>query len=324
MKIKIIAAFFLALLYSANVSAQNTEQNTEQNTAPNLETILSESQKQTEFYKETFRNLLADETKTFEEFDKSGNSDEKTIVKSTFLVYQSGRNEKVTTELRNVLEVNGKPVPNSQKRSNDFLAELAKESTLEKELQKIQKESARYDKTIEVFGYTLYEGVVLAPNMRPYFDYQLGGTEDYQGSEVFVINYRQTKESPYSVVNGDKKYSSEAAVSFDVDLPDAFKDEDVFLRGKIWVDAKTYQIRREEQELFINTADQPVLLTTSFEYQNSNYGILIPKTIAVVFNELKKIKGTNKFAAQKDVSLRFDYANYRQTDVEVRILDDVE
>jgi phenylacetate-coenzyme A ligase PaaK-like adenylate-forming protein len=48
-------------------------------TPPNLETILAEAQKQSEAYRESFRNLLAEETKTFEEFDKNGNLDEKTV-----------------------------------------------------------------------------------------------------------------------------------------------------------------------------------------------------------------------------------------------------
>lgn len=317
---KIIAAISLIILYSSIVSAQDTPLSS----APNLETILSEAQKQTDFYKDTFKNLLAVETKNFEEFDKNGTSDNTTSVKSDFLVYQSGKDAKFTAELRNVIEVDGKPVPNSQKRSNEFLAELGKEKTLESELKKIQKEGSKYDETIEVYGLTLNEGVILAPNMRPFFNFRLVGKENYQDAEVFVISYQQTKKSPYNVVNGKENFSGEASLFFDVDVPGALKKNDIFLRGKIWIDAKTFQIRREEQELTVQTAEPLVLLTTRFEYQTSDYGILVPKAIVVAFNELKKQKGSDKFAVRKDTMVTFEYSKFRQTNVEVQILDDVD
>src|SRR4051812_15644257 len=87
-----------------------------QTTPVSLDNILSEAQKQSENYRETFRNLLADEVKTFEEFDKRGEPERRTTVRSSFLVYQSGKNQTATAELRNVLEVNGKLIPDSQKR----------------------------------------------------------------------------------------------------------------------------------------------------------------------------------------------------------------
>ncbi len=316
MFMKTIAAISLVLFYVAGISGQET--------APNLDRILSEAQKQTEFYRETFKDLLAVETKTFAEFDKNGEVDENTQVKSDFLVYQSGKNTKVTTELRNVLEVNEKPVPNSQKRSNEFLAELAKEETLEKELKKIQKEGAKYDKTLEVYGLTLNEGVILAPNLRSSFEFKLVGRETYQGADVFVISYQQTKKSPYNVVNGKESFSSEASLFFDLDIPDSLEKNDAFLRGSLWIDAKTFQIWREEQELTIQAAEPLIALTTDFEYQASDYGILVPKEIIVTFYDLKKGKGNDKFASRKNASVSFDYSKFRKTNVELQVLDDNE
>ncbi len=313
----IIAVFALVLLNFTAAPAQNTAQN-----PPNLETIISEAQKQTEFYKETFRNLLAEETKLFEEFDKNGNPDERTAVKSTFLVYQSGRNAKVTTELRNVVEVDGKLVPNSQKRSDEFLAELEKTATLEKELNKIQREGAKYDKTIEVYGLTLNQAIVLNPNMRPFFEYKLLGAENYQGNDVYVISYQQTKKSPFNVVNGKRSDSNEANLYFSIDIPGSLKNNDTFLRGKLWIDAKNFQLRREEQELTVNTPAPLALLTAGLEYQSSNYGILVPKTISLTTYELKKQKSDGNFVPIKDTSVNFDYSKFRQTNVEVQILDD--
>lgn len=319
----IFAALAFILLSSALGFAQTVSSPATMPLAtPNLETILSEAQKQSEAYRESFRNLLADETKTFEEFDKNGNLNEKTVIKSNFLVYQSGKNTKITTELRNVLEVDGKLVPNSQQRSNDFLGELQKETTFEKELKKIQSDSTKYDKTLEVYGFTLNEGNILNPNVRSFVDFRMLGMENYQGSEVYVIGYQQTKKSPHIIVNDKTTVPGGPVFEFKIDVPGALKNADKFLRGKLWVDAKTFQIRREEQELTVQADTPLVLLSSNLEYQSSEYGLLVPKRIFVTFYVLRKQKGDGKFAPFKDTSVNFDYTKFRQVNVEVKIIDE--
>lgn len=215
----IFVAFVILLFGFQPISAQNT--------IP-IETILLEAQKQTEFYRTSFRDLLATETKTFEEFNNKGVSNKKTVVKSNFLVYQSGKDAKQVAELRNVFEVNGKIIPNGSERAEQFLAELAKSSTLENELKKIQSESSKYDKTWEIYGLTLNEAIVLAPNLRPFFDFKLIGSEIYQGNEVFVISYQQTKKSPYININSKKPKSNETSLNFGFDLPSSLNKTNIF------------------------------------------------------------------------------------------------
>ena len=312
-----------SIFIAAAIIFINTVAGFAQNSAVSLETVLSESQKKTEFYRETFKNLLGDELKTFEEFDKSGNSDKKTTVKSSFLVYQSGKRANATAELRNVLEVNGKLIPDSQKRGEEFLAELDKQTTLESELKKLQNEGSKYDKTWEVYGLTLNQAVALAPNLRPFFDFKLLGTETYQGNEVYVISYSQTKKNPYITVNEKEKTTpSELTLNFNLDIPGALKKGDIFLRGKLWIDAKTFQIWREERELTAQAGAPVVLLSNIFEYQPSDYGILVPKNISLTVFNAKKEKGGDKYSAVKDTNISFEYSHFRQTNVEVKILDE--
>lgn len=318
MKKSIVIAFTLILTGAFNIFAQTPLPSP--TPPPSLETILTEAQKQSENYRETFKNLLADELKTFEEFDKKGNSDKKSTVKSSFLVYQSGKNAKMTAELRNVLEVNGKPIPDSQKRGEEFLAELDKQTTLESELKKLEKESSKYDNSWTVYGLTLNEAVALAPNLRPAFDFKLVGMESYQGTKVYVISYQQTKKSPNISVDNKDLSPDQFYLSFGLNLPGSLKKDGVFLRGKLWIDAKTFQIWRDEQELTAQISQPIVLLSTIFEYQTSDYGILVPKNIALtVFNAKKD---GSKYLAQKDTKINFEYSKFRQTNVEVKILDD--
>jgi hypothetical protein len=325
--LNVIASIAGVILINSTVVSAQTINSTTTTPTPPLETILSEAYKQTENYRQTFRDLLAEETKIFEEYDKNGNSERRTAVKSNFLVYQSGKDASRTAELRNVFEVNGKIVPDGQRRAEQFLAELEKSATLEKELQKLQNEGSRYDKTWEIYGLTLNEAVTLAPNMRPFFEYQLMGTENFQDGEVYVVGYRQTKNSPFTVVNGKAAKNgdrSATAVSFSLDVPGGLKKNDKFLRGKLWIDAKTFQLRREERELTVQTPEPVVLLSTLFEYQPSEFGIMVPKTITVTSFDLKREKGGGgeKYLAVKDSTVNFEYSRFRKANVEVRVLDD--
>lgn len=318
-----IAAGILNLILLMVGFAQNPAPTITPATSPaTLETIIAESAKQTASYREEFKNLLADETKTFEKYDKKGELKDKKIVESTLLVYQSPKNPALSSELRNVTKVDGKLLPDSQARSEKFLAELQKTSTAEKELEKLESEGSRYDNTLELNGFTLFEGVALADNLRPFFDFKLTGTENYQGREVYIVEYQQNKRSPFIMLNGKNLDSSNLYLNFRFDVPGDLKKNDVFLRGKLWIDAQTFQLWREERELTVQSSTPLVLLSTTFDYQTSDYGILVPKQINFVSNVLRKNSG--QYAAAKDLTVNFDYSKFRKTEVDIKILDDNE
>ena len=285
---------------------------------PALGEILTEAEKQVKNYQETFKNLLALETKTFEDFDDKGEVKKKTVVESEFLVYQSAKSADVTSELRNVIRVDGKPVNDSQARSEKLTAELQKTSTLESELEKIQKEGARYDKTIEVVGLTLFQGGILDDRLRDSVDFKLTGSENYQGSDVYVIEYQQTKPNPLIKLNAKDVKGS--IFDFSAGIPDSLKKSDYFLRGKLWVDKQTYQIRREERELMIQAQTQLPIYSFTFDYQPSDYGILVPKQISLLSNNIEKDK--DNYSAEKDLKVTFDYSKFRKTETDVKVLDD--
>ncbi len=289
---------------------------------PTLEEILNETEKQTANYQETFRNLLAVETKTFVTLDKKEQVKRQNFVEADFLVYQSSKNNKISFELRNVKSVDGKPIPSASEKAELFFAELNKASTLKSQLEKIQKTSSKYDKTFDISGLTLYEGIILSQNLRPFFEYQLIGKETFQEQEVFVLSYRQIKSSPFISINSKGTDLNSPSLEFEVEIPVELKKNDVLLHGKFWIDAKTFQIWREERELTIQAIEPLILLKTDFEYQTSNYGILVPKQINLLANRIKKKDG--KFFTVKDIKIIFDYSKFKKTETDVKILDDTE
>ena len=287
-----------------------------------LEAILKQSAAQTLVYEEEFKNLLAKETKTIENYGKNGDVKRQSVIESNFVVYQSLRDKRVISEFRNVVKVDGKSVADGDKTPDEFFSQLPKTGSVEKELEKVQKESSRYDKNIVIEGLTLLQAPVLSDNLRPYFDFQLLGTETIQENEVFVVGYRQTKKSPFISVNEKDAKSNELSLNFNLDVPGSLKKAGVFLRGKMWIDAKTFQLWREERELTGQTENPLVLLKTVFEYQPSDFGILVPKQITLEQFSVRKTSEKNQSAAVKNTRINLDYSRFTKTDVEVKILDD--
>jgi hypothetical protein len=351
MKEKIILILSLVVLSIGEISAQNptptktpttktnkiiviTKDNIElpkpQNTLPqpspslvllDLPTILEKANEQTGNYREEFKNLLGDETKTFETFDKNGKSKKQSTVESNFVVYQSAKNENLATEYRNVVKVDGKTVGGSEKRATDLFTQLSKSASAQQELEGIQKESSRYDKNLDISGLTLLQAPILAEHIRPFFDFQLLGRETLDGREMFSVSYQQTKVSPYILFNTAEGRQEKLSLNFEEDLPNSIQEPNARVRGKMWIDAQTFQIRREERELTIQPTglQSPLVIQkTEFEYQPSDLGILVPKRITLSgFTVKSKDKGTN-ISAFLDTKATFQYNKFTKSDVEVK------
>ena len=325
---KIICAVFINVTITVYAFAQVTSPtpltspSTSATPVVTLETILDEAEKQVAVYQETFRDLLAVETKTFEEYDKNGELEDESVVESNFFVYQSSRNSQQITELRNVVKVDEKLIPNSQARADRFLTELPKAKTVEKELKEIEEEGLRYDKTYGISGLTLFEAIVLADNLRPVFDFKLLGEENLQGRKVYIVGYRQTKKSPFIAINEKESKERGVKTSTEISVPGALKKSDKFLRGKLWIDAQNFQVWREERQVTLQTAEPIVAQETIFEYAPSEFEILVPKKITFRDNRVKKISKSDEYEIVKKAVVVFDYTKFRKTNVDVKIIDE--
>ncbi len=312
--------FVIFILSAISVFAQEM-QTMPSPTPPNLDTILNEAAKQTQNYREAFRDLLATETKTFVSYKKNGNLDDTKKVESNFFVYQSSKNRQ-TSELRNIVKVDDKLIPNSQERANRFLGELQKTKTVEKELEKIQDESLRYDKSFIISGLTIFEAIALAENLRPSFDFNLIGLENYKGRDVYKVGYRQTRKTPYITINEKRSDEATFKADFDVNLPGSLKKSEKFLQGKLWLDAETFQLVREERQIVVQADTPLVVQETIFEFAPSQYEIFVPKKIVFTDYSVKKGSDKNNFTTSKNAQMTFDYSEFKKTDVEIEVLDD--
>jgi hypothetical protein len=137
-----------------------------------------------------------------------------------------------------------------------------------------------------------------------------------------VISYQQTKKTPLITVNEKASNNKDIRAEFDADIPRALRKNDVFLSGKLWIDKQTFQIWREERRLIVQTPTPLIALETILEYNQSEFGILVPKKISLVENAIKKNSKSDQYVTVKSSSVNFDYSKFKKTNVEIQIIDE--
>ncbi len=280
-----------------------------------LSNILENANNQRQIYEKTFKNIFAEEKKTFHSFDKKGGLKKTFQIESNFLVYQSQKNAEVITEYRNVTKFDGKKVISDETKSEEFFKGLLNSNSVSEELTKIKFQSSRYDGDLMVSDLTLRQSPVLAEHIRPYFDFKIAGLENGQ----YLIQYQQLRQSPFVLVNDSKSTETRLTMDFGVALPKSFRETNARVRGKLWIDAKTFQICREERELTIQPENTPkplIVFQVDFEFGQEHLEIRFPKKITLVSFLLKLQK--NELIAVKEAELNFEYTEFSSLDVNVK------
>ena len=176
---------------------------------------------------------------------------------------------------------------------------------MKKELDRIDRESRRSDLSFSFYGLTLYQGWLLAENVRDAFKYTFAGREQVNGHEVFVVDYQQVAQTPH--------------INLKLDLPAPLKGSEPFHRGRLWLDAKTAQIRREVREFTLQppSMDRPlVLIRYEFEYVDRRFGFLTPKRIVITNNSRGRTGADKKPEVMLGGKITFDYGTFTRFDVE--------
>ncbi len=289
-----------------------------QDKAPaSVDDIISGAAEQRKAYINEFKNLMSEEKKTFEIYNKHGEVKKKRSVQSIFIVYQLIKDDRSVAEYRNVISVDQKKLGDADKRAQDFFEEIVKVDSSKKELEKLDKEGSRYDEEVSLNGLTLYQSVALADNMQPFFEFKLDGKEKQGDRDVYAISYQQIKESLY--ISTDPKNAAndrKLTLIYDVEF-DGKRNVNGRLRGKFWIDAVTLQVWKELRVLTIQPtsfAMPLVFAENTFEYGPSDFGVLTPKKLT--YMQYKIDKKTKE--ARKEASVTFDYTNFTKPDVEVK------
>lgn len=255
-------------------------------------------------YIEAFKDLNAEETKKIEEYGEKGLERRREIV-SDLIVYQSPLDNSSMFEYRNVRLVDGKTVAGRNNRAEQLFARLGKAKSIKKELERINRESSRYDLNTSVNSQTLNQGLSLDEHLSPSFRFTVIGSEKINGHEVIVIQYQQVSQNP----DLSAKFSS---------LPKNLQGAEPLFRGRLWLDRETLRLRREEREWTINHPSLKSPLTFmkfEFNYADSRFEILTPTQITIfTFNRGRdKADGSPELLLGNKIS--FEYGVFSRFEV---------
>lgn len=276
-----------------------------------VDEIVSRAAERSKAYREAFTRLLSEEKKIFEIFDKKGEVKKRREIDSTLLVYQLSRSEGSIAEFRNVTSVDGKKLSSTDERAKDFFEKVTAAGSSQKELDDIREESSRYDADFAINGLTLFQAVPLMDGIRDSFEFHNAGKDRIDGHEVYVVEYEQTRPNRAITVNGTGSHN------YDIEIDDSKTALDTRLRGKLWIDTDTFNLRKEERTRTIQAQGYPTPVIVSenrFEYTDSAFGILTPKRIEHTQYLLKLKDGERR----KDIHVSFGYGPFTKPDVEVR------
>jgi hypothetical protein len=277
-----------------------------------LKGFLDKAEQATATYSETFKNLIAEENKTFEDYDKKGKLEAVRKIKSVFIVYQSPKNGEVN-EFRNVQEFNGKNVALADEEIERLFEKLSTAESVADQWQSIINRGVRYDGKSSAWGMTLWQESPLG-KLRPFFEFDIAGKDSIDGRDVVVIEYKQTKPTLLIKFNPTKEdwLKEPNGREYHAPLSSYFFPANPEIVGKFWLDAETAQIWRNEFKIIIAPAQlsKPlVAMEVICEYQPSEFKILVPKRFVYSFN---KISGTGDrdLSITKDRMMLFEYSKF--------------
>jgi hypothetical protein len=209
-------------------------------------------------------------------------------------------------EYRNAREVDGVAVKKREERLVNLFGKLAKADSVKKELDRINRESQRHDLRFSVSGETLNQGLPLVESVRRFFRFADAGRERLNGREVIVLQYQQAGQPP--------------DWSFNLTLPPALKGAEPLYRGRLWLDAETAQIWREQRELTLRHPSFPNPLTLfgyEFDYAASRFGILTPRRIVVSAYTRGGIAADKSRTLLLSSKVTYSYGDFRRFDTGV-------
>ncbi|MDQ1557206.1 MAG: hypothetical protein QOD32_266 [Pyrinomonadaceae bacterium] len=297
--------YLLVLVFLTHTGASFGQQPAQpQPDSAELEELIRRASLSVNEYKARFKDLTVDEEQKIEEYDGEGKLKRQRRIVSELVIYQSQLDASLAAEYRNVREVDGKAIAKREERLVNLFGRLGKADSVKKELDRISRESRRYDLETSLYNQTLDQGLPLGERVRASFRFTSAGRERINGREVVVVQYQQVAQSP--------------EITFKVSLPPVLKGAEPLFRGRLWVDAETAQLWREEREWTLrlpSLASPLVFMRFEFDYAASRFGILTPQRIVVsTYN-----RGRTGADKQPELLLSgkvvFEYGGFRRFDV---------
>lgn len=300
----LIIAIALCLIVSNPTAAQQKSE-TDLTTAQ-LEELLDKAGALTDKYKAMFRDLTAEEKRVFELYKKTGELDRRRQTVSDLIVYASQHDPNRVTEYRNIREVDGKPVKSQLERIEKLFERVTKADSLGKELDRINRESTRYDFGTQFTNFTILNAAAAWRQLRQLFKYEFAGRERLRDQELVLIKFEQTEFR--KDLFGLRHYEK-----LNVTGP--------LMRGQYWLDPQTGQLWREHHEIFFRDNAQPrtfKAIEADYDFTSGDQGVWLPHRI--LFQYFNPLKSDNGFPVEMFLNARItsEYGPFRRFEVKAR------
>ncbi len=283
-----------------------------------LQTFLAKATQKTAEYSAVFKNLTAEETKTFEIFNETGKMIKRKNILSDLIIYEPENNKGNLGEFRNIREVDGKKIKDGEGRTIKVFTKLADAKSFAEELKKLNKESSRYDENVTFYGIVLNQALPLISDFFPSFEFEEIGRENIEGSDTIALKFQQTQVNPN--------------INLKIKVPDFPEISNTFYRGIVWLDLKNYKVLRFVSELTLDSTKftEPfVLIRERYFYQPGKFEIYLPQKIVVEnFNpqisktaKLLLKSGKINLGSRLQTRLIMEYKNFSKFDITVKSAD---
>jgi len=257
-------------------------------------------------YKAGFKDLTAAEEQLVEEYDHQGKVTKQRRISSDLIIYQSQLDPSAMIEYRDVKSVNGVAIKKREARLVSLLNKSAKADTVNKELDRLIRESRRYDLSHSFHGMTLNQGLPLDEKVRDAFEFKFAGRERVNAHDAIVVEYQQVSRNP--------------SLMFDfAAMPSPLNRAQGSYRGRLWLDAETSQLRREVRELVLQlpSLSRPlVLYRFEFDYADSRFGFLTPQRIVMATNSRGRTGADKNPELLLGGKITFEYGAFSRFNVE--------
>lgn len=233
-----------------------------------LTEIITVANEEAHKYNKLFRDLSAEETRLSEQFNEKGEIKQKRQVVLEMVVYQSRLDEQMGYEYRNVKVIEGKTQKVDEKRLEKFFQNLLKATSLDAELSLINAEGFQHDLPLgaSFYGLTLHQWREIEAWALADMGFHVAGRELLDGSATVVLYFQQTRPN--------KRLEWELPSGF------GYAKVEQTVRGRLWLDVNTLQIRQGEREMWValsNTQAPLRIWRQTMSYRPSSYGIWVPK-----------------------------------------------
>jgi hypothetical protein len=258
-----------------------------------------------ENYTKTFKDLTAEERRHFELFGPDDKLEAQHRIVADLIVYQAQRNPNRAIEFRNIREVDGAPVKQQTERLEKLFERLTKDDSADKEMQRILKESTRYDFGYQLSGYLFYKAMASWKKTQPLFKFENAGPERVGERELLRVNFEQMQFKP------DLFGLSH--------IFDPAKFVGPLMRGRYWIDLTTAEIWREHHEIFFRdnqSAATHKVIEVDFDFTPSKYEVFLPQRVVLQFFRPAKAKKAAPVTMYRTVKVVSEFSDFRRFNIE--------